>query len=239
MTDEIKDPSKHIQRSRTDKDMSILYPTAFANEHHAYVSRKAERLSTAIHVVTGFIGKDEPIRKFLREISITLMSAATDRTRLAELGPESFSSRCAEVGHLLNTAEASGLVSAMNARLIADEYAKLATFVSDRYEFIRLQTADIKDTFTIRHSQDSKKTPVANSVAIEDGLYIKDTSTVSGRKADLLSLFNTRDKISIKDAVQSVRGVSEKTIQRDLLALVADGVLVKEGERRWSVYRKA
>lgn len=238
MAEELKDSSRQPSRPHTDKDISLHFPKAFANEHHAYVSRKAERLATAVHVVTGFVGKEEPIRRTLREISLTILCTTTERERLTDMGPETFAARCAEVAHLLTTAEATGLVSAMNARLIIDEYARLAAFVTDRYEFIRLHQSDIQDTFSIRHTSEIKKTQSAPSERSDIGTPVKDISRNDGRRADILSLFATKDKISIKDAVQSVRGVSEKTIQRDLLAMVAEGVLVKEGERRWSVYRK-
>jgi DNA-binding HxlR family transcriptional regulator len=36
-----------------------------------------------------------------------------------------------------------------------------------------------------------------------------------------------------------IRGVSEKTIQRELGALIESGLVMKQGERRWSVYSLA
>ena len=45
-----------------------------------------------------------------------------------------------------------------------------------------------------------------------------------------------KDKINVKDVTKVVRDCSEKTLQRELVSLVGKGVLVKEGERRWSTY---
>lgn len=59
------------------------------------------------------------------------------------------------------------------------------------------------------------------------------------RRAIILSLLQRKDRVNVKDVAQVIKDVSEKTIQRELLALVAQGVLVKEGERRWSTYRLA
>lgn len=56
------------------------------------------------------------------------------------------------------------------------------------------------------------------------------------RRTTILSVVQQKDRITIKDVAQVIKDVSEKTIQRELLALVAQGVLVKEGERRWSTY---
>ncbi len=42
--------------------------------------------------------------------------------------------------------------------------------------------------------------------------------------------------MTIKDFSTYIKDCSEKTIQRQLLDLVKDGVLKKDGERRWSRY---
>ncbi len=52
----------------------------------------------------------------------------------------------------------------------------------------------------------------------------------------ILDVLKKNSRLSIKDFVSFVSRVSEKTLQRDLLALVASGRVVKEGERRWSRY---
>jgi DNA-binding transcriptional ArsR family regulator len=59
------------------------------------------------------------------------------------------------------------------------------------------------------------------------------------RRATILALLQRKDRVGVKDVANVIRDVSEKTIQRELLALVRQGVLVKEGERRWSTYRMA
>jgi hypothetical protein len=59
------------------------------------------------------------------------------------------------------------------------------------------------------------------------------------RRARILGLLQTKPFVTVKDVAESVQGCSEKTLQRELLALVAQGVLKKEGERRWSTYTLA
>lgn len=59
------------------------------------------------------------------------------------------------------------------------------------------------------------------------------------RRAVILGILQKKDSITVKDVSNVIRDCSEKTLQRELLALVTQGVLVKEGERRWSTYRIA
>jgi hypothetical protein len=56
------------------------------------------------------------------------------------------------------------------------------------------------------------------------------------RRATILGLVQKKDKISVRDVSNVIKDCSEKTLQRELLALVRQGVLKKEGERRWSTY---
>jgi hypothetical protein len=59
------------------------------------------------------------------------------------------------------------------------------------------------------------------------------------RSQAILSVVKAKGVVSIRDVAEVVTDCSEKTIQRELLALVEKGVLKKEGERRWSTYRLA
>ncbi len=59
------------------------------------------------------------------------------------------------------------------------------------------------------------------------------------RRATILGMLQRKDRVSVRDVANVIKDCSEKTLQRELLALVAQGVLVKDGERRWSTYRLA
>lgn len=59
------------------------------------------------------------------------------------------------------------------------------------------------------------------------------------RRATILGMLQRKDRVTVKDVASVIKDCSEKTLQRELLALVAQGVLKKEGERRWSTYRLA
>ncbi len=56
------------------------------------------------------------------------------------------------------------------------------------------------------------------------------------RRKIILALIKQKPSLTVKDIAKSIPNVSEKTIQRELLAMVAEGILSKRGERRWSTY---
>lgn len=240
MTDP-KDGALGSNRTPQPIEAVSRFGSFFGNDNHAFLVKKAERLASAVHVVTGFISSDEPLRTRLRTLSLEVVQNSVNLDRLGEVGVEAYGTGCATIAALLETAQAAGLVSSMNARMICDEYLSLATFLRDRYASIRARTQDFKDTpppqmpigfYKGQKDIPSYKTPQRTDTSPKGQIN-------DGRKKDILSLFANKERISIKDAVSAVPGVSEKTIQRDLLALVEAGVLIKEGERRWSTYKKA
>ncbi|MDQ5912238.1 MAG: hypothetical protein QG568_453, partial [Patescibacteria group bacterium] len=81
---------------------------------------------------------------------------------------------------------------------------------------------------------EQKKTS-SNQVDKEGKGEIK-TEGKSERQTLILSTIGTRGESSIKDLTDVIKGCSEKTIQRELIALVDSGSLLKTGERRWSRY---
>jgi len=56
------------------------------------------------------------------------------------------------------------------------------------------------------------------------------------RKRKILELVREKKTTIIKDFAAVIQGCSEKTIQRLLAELVEEGILKREGERRWSRY---
>ena len=59
------------------------------------------------------------------------------------------------------------------------------------------------------------------------------------RVALILDVVRKSNGVSIKDIARVVQGCSNKTVQRELNALIGRGLVIREGERRWSTYRAA
>ncbi|PJE74607.1 MAG: hypothetical protein COV01_01075 [Candidatus Taylorbacteria bacterium CG10_big_fil_rev_8_21_14_0_10_41_48] len=91
------------------------------------------------------------------------------------------------------------------------------------------------ETKTVVSERSLSFTP-RRSVAKKEKDIPRITSEKGDRKDVIISILRQKDGLSVKDFVDSFKNVSEKTIQRDLLAMVASGTIRKEGERRWSRY---
>ncbi len=64
-------------------------------------------------------------------------------------------------------------------------------------------------------------------------------SISDNRISSIVSLLKVRSGLSVKDFMEVIPGVSEKTIQRELAVLADKGVVIRAGERRWTRYSLA
>ena len=81
-------------------------------------------------------------------------------------------------------------------------------------------------------------TPKRQTVRREEksGTNVSAEKTHGDRRTRIMGVLKSQPGASIKDIVDTIKDCSEKTIQRELNALIKDGFVIREGERRWSKY---
>jgi predicted HTH transcriptional regulator len=122
----------------------------------------------------------------------------------------------------------AGMIREQNARII---HAELTSYKA----LDTLETSTIEQLFgtSTGVSQMSfiPKTTLGSNAKIPNSNDQK-----SKRQDDILSFINQRKSAVIKDISTLFPDVSEKTIQRELGALVDAGKITKRGSKRWSIY---
>lgn len=216
-----------------------------------YIYKKAERLAKALHLIAPAFAGSATLRARIDAISFDLVDAAILPSGTARVA---LSRELLALSSVLAIARTSGALSAMNADLIAHETHLLLQEVAE-YEEPRLVLDDTpslahlaktalhqtpvpatKHTPNKRASRVVGLSPGASDVKdISDISDIKDTR-IEERRDAILSVIKNKQQASIKDISTHIRTVSEKTIQRELSALITAGIVRKEGERRWSTY---
>lgn len=171
-----------------------------------------------------------------------------------------------EISAIFGVAKISNLISISNYEIIKSEFDKLVDFLSKSsqnlssakiafsgdlfggdYEFVSNQNyqnngQDLSgDSHGFYKGQkdikDNQNYSVLNKMSLDKKSPTeKKIKDKSNRQEVITSMLKSGVKLTIKDFTKNIKDCSEKTIQRELLALVAKGVLKKEGERRWSKY---
>ena len=165
----------------------------------------------------------------------------------------------AEISTLCDVGHYSKQMTEMNATLLKREFALLYKTISE--EIVGQSDREMyftKDFFAEAAPEIHKGHDKGQSVSFTKQPYIKQESTVfqgsqktttskapsigassegrSDRRVLILKTIREKGEVGVNEVADGVKGVGGKTIQRELLAMVAEGVLKKQGERRWSRY---
>ncbi|MBX4210666.1 hypothetical protein KW783_01715 [Candidatus Parcubacteria bacterium] len=231
--------------------------TLHENADFIFVCKKAEKICTAIHLVTNLFPTTEPIRHKLRENSIVFLDHVRLLKENIEFGRhiffEKFKATLASLISLFKVAHESGLVSGMNFSVIMTEIDNVSSLIYERFIDGGVDIsghADIPhDFFGIETSQNitgngQKNAVVKPFIAISKNERLTEHSGVVEDKKDdrrsiILDLARKNAEITVKDVASVIKNYSEKTLQRELLSMVSEGVLKRSGERRWSRYSLA
>lgn len=165
---------------------------------------------------------------------------------------------------LLDILHAAGHISVMNVEVLKYAYKDFAQYIARAEEapsagmlelndeFFHTPTPAThtpqKDTASKGHLKDIKGTTLKDTV--KDTKNIKDTKVEKGarpvalrdqrrlasRRMLIIDVVAKKGPVHIKDISAEVPDCSIKTLQRELVSLVADNVVHKEGEKRWTTY---
>jgi hypothetical protein len=198
--------------------------------------KKTEKLVSALYLLTGFFDDKEPMKWRLRELGGRLISQKESRNIVLEI-----------LG-LLTVAKNAALISDTNYEIIHREFSSLVPQglgIGEIFNRIEIQKepeikAEKRPQLYLSSSVPAqpvkdKAHRIPSKEPKEGVVAVKKNS----RQTTILGLLKRKKEIMVKDVVPLIPGVSEKTIQRELLALVSSGILKKTGEKRWSKYSLA
>lgn len=221
-----------------------------ANQASAHAYKKTEKILVALHLITNFVPDSEPIRHAIRDKSLRILSdTLTLRVGLRSAGPEKVNDIIAlvcEISSLLNILHASGFISNMNLDVLQRELSNLARFLRAMEDSGEGQSLELSsDYFTpeISKGHSMQRSVMSFNTKLkhkgQDKSPVKRTSSSQShteRRSMIVSIIKDKKRVTVKDISNTVSDCSEKTIQRELIAMMREGVLKKEGERRWSTY---
>jgi DNA-binding transcriptional ArsR family regulator len=222
-----------------DKD---IFSNIFDKDiRRVYIYKKTERLAKALHLITPAFASTPILKDRIDRIAIELVDASLQTSSNARIV---LSRELLALSSMLSVARAGSILSTMNADLIAQEARLLLQEVA-LYEEPRITFDDAPTIASIARSAAIRpraraaltKTPFKSHKGHIG--HISDKPRNENRREAVLAIVRDKGQVYIKDVSTVIRGVSEKTVQRELQALVKEGILSKQGERRWTLYSLA
>jgi len=227
----------------------------FSSEDYLiYIFKKTEKITSALHLVSGLLKDNEPLKWELRDKGIDLLTSSFTASSSVPGDKNAFIqsifTAALETLSLLNVAKVSNLVSDMNHKLLVKEIDNIVAMLKDKLaqnaenagyvlseSFFR--TSDMfASGFKNMKLQGMNNTD--SNITRNRGFIDKGHTDIHKRKLQrheaILNLLKGQSNLTIKDFSRVIKDCSEKTIQRELLELVDKGLIKKEGEKRWSKY---
>jgi predicted transcriptional regulator len=228
------------------------------DNHLTFTFKKAEKITAALYLVSSLLKDNEPIKWDMREKGLSFLSAAISLNSAEPIDKnevlQALFLTAFETISVLNVAKISSLVSEMNHSILKNEIEAIVTLLKQRVVedasragYVLSDSFFKTDESLLLRTESTKvnnPTPSLFSKNTHEGKEIKkDKIAVKDKKDDrktlIIELLKKESNLTIKDFTKVIHNCSEKTIQRELLDLVAKGVIKKEGERRWSTYSLA
>ena len=233
-----------------------------------FFSKKIEKIVVALYLLTSYFPKDEALKWKLREQSIQLlsdiMSLKKRRVFYKDKVLSDIKNAIRETISFLEIASTAKIISNMNLDVFKKEFEFLLKLINNnltdigeqdlpvlRGDFFKIKDKDlrpekietlqnsIKDNISTKGH--SKGHPLFSSLLPNKvgKQSISNVEKKQTRKDAILKFLRKGQTLTIKDICQVVGDCSEKTIQRELQSMMKEGVLKKEGERRWSRYSRS
>lgn len=207
---------------------------------------KAERIAAALYLVSNMMPEGEILKTKIRSLSLELVSlciSLKDNTEINnQLLLKNLEKKILELVSLLNITSVSGLISEMNAGILKKEFDIFLRSVSDLTQSVEMSKFAVSKEFfdNLENQPELLKRSVSEFDNPAPRSLLPDkVGRRNQRNKDILNLISKKRNVSIKDIALSVKGCSEKTIQRELNSLIKEGIVKKAGERRWSRYSLA
>ena len=211
-------------------------------EYYKYIFKKTEKMACAVFYI---LRSDQSIGHTDAVVN-DLESAAR---KLIDVSLESLKSTSTNIEeHALNLKHAligfeSRLQVANAARLLSSELLEVFSHEIDSVQrslkrYTEPTILNPLNTIEAQYEAVREKKPARIRGTLPSS-QIAETATQNtlSRRERVLNVVRDKGEATIKDIVNVVTDCSEKTIQRELISLIKDNIVLRLGERRWSKYK--
>lgn len=187
-----------------------------------YIYKKTEKLVSAIYLLSNFISDKEPLKWQMRETGLDLLS-------------QRLSADVFKLLSFLEVASVSGLISPMNYDILKYELESLIEAMEASTKGETTKSFIFPEQFFAVPKGQAPEPVSDRELSVRPTIRHTGQSTTS-RAGLIIGLLKKDKALGIKDFTGAISDCSEKTIQRELASLVSKGLVIKEGEKRWSRY---
>jgi len=205
-----------------------------------YIFKKTERIVSVVFYILHSVQSNsktlshiEDVQHTARAVHDAILQSLETRSYAAEDVIRGVAHALVSLESKLNVAQVSGVVSPEVTSVIHNEIDSvlrgLNKYLSDESEPLTFDTDTPKSTQNVSPRTQSRRIERSASVHSPRQEH-------PDRRERIKTILEAKGEATIKDISEIVSDVSEKTIQRELNAMIEDNIVKRHGERRWSRY---
>jgi hypothetical protein len=227
--------TKDIQKA-TDSSKRLIQDDAY----YKYIFKKTERIVSVVFYILNSVPDTKKSQSHIEDIQHSARSLHDAILQSLETRIYAAEDVVRGVAHALITLESKltvAQVSGVFSPAVLDVFrAEIDTVLRGMNKYI---SSDSDDLFFPDSPKDSSVTTrrTTSKIVAETSLNTApQVITHPDRRERIKVILEAKGEASIKDISDIISDVSEKTIQRELNAMIEDNVIQRLGERRWSKY---
>ncbi len=230
---------------KSQKDTTGPTDIAVKDTSFFFTYSKTNKLISALYMVTDVMDKDEPLRGKLRVLGVEVISDIYSN-------PKNALGKISQILSFLDVARAINLISEMNASVLKQEFLGLEKSVKEtqgtplllselfpsREQSSPFISTGERPRVGVQKGSTLMKAlgEVSNRISSDQGKRQKQDVLKTQRRSEIINTVKKNNNgASIKDIVLAI-GQGEKTIQRELVAMVKENFLYRTGSKRWTRY---
>ncbi|MEK7541543.1 MAG: hypothetical protein AAB533_01710 [Patescibacteria group bacterium] len=197
-------------------------------------------ITAALYRVTGLLPAGEPLRSALREHANAVLAGCVGEARGATRDGARLESKMEALLGFLAVAALLPEMKEENFLVLEREYQ--ACFAAREYHLqTRAGQKQSREDEGVEYRVPAAPTAPGRKKERRPAAIRPDAKDpgLNVRQRTILARLQNGEKMKASDFSDVLRGVSPKTIQRDLHDLVSQNAIKKEGERRWTIYRSS
>ena len=213
-------------------------------DYYRYIFKKTEKIISVVFYILNNTDTDKRLETHISNIAGKAHFAHENALRTLEVKPanskevlEQFAQALIALDSTLRVAAGSGIISQEVLYVVTSE---IDTVLRSLSKYISSDT----NVSTLLHTTSSTRTSMADTQGNKPSSTAVKTTHKTAAKVDpspdrrtrIRTIIEAKGEATIKDISEIITDCSEKTIQREINAMIADGQIQRHGERRWSKY---
>lgn len=203
--------------------------------YYKYIFKKTERIVSVVFYILNSVPEDsktlmhiEDIQHAARSVHDAVLLSLESRVHASEDIVRGLAHALISLESKLTVAQVSGIIAPEVHSVFTNEIDAVLRGINKYIgEDSELLTFNNSTEQTVTQTNRVSHGPVKTRIQ---------SSSQPDRRERIKTILEAKGEASIKDISDIVSDVSEKTIQRELNAMITDNVVKRHGERRWSKY---